>query len=119
MDKNILIGVVGPCASGKTTLVGNLKRNGFNPRHIAQEHSYVQDMWKRITNPDVMIYLDVDYPSTINRKNLDWTEREFNEQQRRLKHARDHANLVIDTTRLTTNEVFDMVIKYVLSSPSK
>ena len=53
-----LIGVVGVCASGKSTLIKGLKERGFNARHIAQEHSYVKDMWKRITNPDLLVFLD-------------------------------------------------------------
>ncbi len=61
----MLIGVVGPCGAGKSSLVAGLKAEGFLVRHIAQEHSYVPDMWKRLSNPDILIYLDVSYENTI------------------------------------------------------
>ena len=57
----LIIGVVGPCAAGKTTLVAALREMGYNVRHIAQEHSYVPYMWQRLAKPDLLIYLDVSY----------------------------------------------------------
>jgi thymidylate kinase len=115
MDAMKVVGVVGPCAAGKTTLTAFLKGKGYNVRHIAQEHSYVQNMWKKITKPDILIYLEVDYPATIERKNLDWTEDEYREQIRRLSHAREHANLIVDTNRMTAEQVFVTVEKYLLN----
>jgi len=114
MDANKVVGVVGPCAAGKTTLTAYLKSKGYNVRHIAQEHSYVHDMWKKITNPAILIYLEVDYLATIQRKNLDWTENEFNEQRRRLSHARSHADLIVDTNQMTAEEVSNTVEKFIL-----
>jgi hypothetical protein len=32
---------------------------GYQARHITQEHSYVLDMWKKLVNPGILIYLDV------------------------------------------------------------
>ena len=81
-------------------------------RHIAQEHSYVPFMWQRITNPDVLIFLDVSYPKTLERRKLDWTVEEYNEQQRRLLHARQHANLILDTDPLTVEEVLICILNY-------
>ena len=52
------IGVVGPCAAGKTTLIAGLRNHGYTAKHIAQEHSYVPAMWQLLTNPDILIYLD-------------------------------------------------------------
>src|SRR5689334_24796043 len=90
--KKILIGVVGVCASGKSTLIAGLEARGYRGRHIAQEHSYVKDMWKRITNPDVLIFLDASYPVTVQRGQLNWREADWQEQQRRLVHARENAS---------------------------
>ena len=55
------IGVVGPCGAGKSTLVNALAEHGYPARHIAQEHSYVPSMWKRMVNPDILIYLEASY----------------------------------------------------------
>lgn len=110
---NICIGVVGPCAAGKTTLVKKLTGLGYNVRHIAQEHSYVPQMWKRITNPHILIYLDVNYPNTLLRKKLDWTVREYQEQLQRLAHARQHADLIIDTNSLSEEEVSQLAINFI------
>jgi uridine kinase len=54
-DKRLLIGVVGPCGSGKSTLIRGLEKKGYTCRHIAQEHSYVHAMWQIISKPDAFI----------------------------------------------------------------
>ena len=51
-SRELVLGVVGPCASGKSTLVSALKAMDYQTRHIAQEHSYVNDMWRQIGKPD-------------------------------------------------------------------
>jgi guanylate kinase len=105
-----LIGIVGPCGAGKTTLAENLNRNGFRARAIVQEHSYVKDMWLRLTHPDILIFLQASRATGARRRKLDWTEAEWEEQQRRLEHARRHANLVLDTDLLTAAEVLEQVM---------
>lgn len=107
-----LIGIVGPCAAGKSTLISGLTRHGFNARHIAQEHSYVPDMWQRLTQPDILIYLDVAYPTTLIRRQTNWNENEYQEQVRRLAHARQHADLAIDTTLLGIDEVLAAALDF-------
>jgi deoxyadenosine/deoxycytidine kinase len=109
----MLIGVVGACGAGKSSLVAGLQEHGFTVRHIAQEHSYVPDMWQRLTNPDVLIYLEVSYPHTIERRKLDWTYQEYAVQLHRLRHARQHANLRIDTNPLTQQQVLDIALTYI------
>jgi len=108
-----LIGLVGPCASGKSTLREGLERLGYAVRHIAQEHSYVPDMWKCITNPDLLVFLDVSYPVTCRRSNLNWSEADFAEQQQRLADARQHADLLIQTDNLSIQEVLQRVVSFV------
>ena len=108
-----LVGIVGVCASGKSTLVAGLEAHGIRTRHIAQEHSYVKDMWKRITNPDILIFIDASYPVTLKRRQFNWTEADWLEQQRRLKHAREHADLYIDTDGLSIEQVLTIVIAFV------
>lgn len=108
----LIIGIVGPCASGKTTLSMSLKQLGFDARPIAQEHSYVPYMWQRLTKPDILIYLSVSYPLTIERRRLDWTQNEYAEQLHRLRHAREYANLYIDTDTLSPQGVLDLVLSF-------
>ena len=115
--KPLKVGVVGPCASGKTTLTTGLNQSGYNARHIAQEHSYVPSMWQRLTNPDILIYLHVSYPLTIQRRTLDWTENEYSEQIFRLRHAREHADLFIDTDNRTPSEVLEQALSFLRFSP--
>src|SRR5688572_5458872 len=103
--KKSLVGVVGPCGSGKSTLIAGLEQNGYVCRHIAQEHSYVPAMWQRITNPDVLIFLDASFPISTRRRKLTWQKADHEEQHRRLAHARQHASIVIDTDALTPGEV--------------
>lgn len=112
MDKDV-IAIVGPCAAGKTTLTENLKALGYNIKQIAQEHSYVPDMWRQMIHPDKLIYLDVSYDISKQRRNLNWTHDEFRKQIQRLNHARDHADLYINTDNLSRAEVLRLVLKYI------
>ena len=113
---SMLIGVVGACGAGKSSLVAGLREQGYTVRHIAQEHSYVPDMWKRLTNPDILIYLEVSYPNTVARRKLNWTYQEYTEQLHRLRHARRHADLMIDTNLLTLQQVLDTALSFIKSS---
>ena len=114
-DRKLLIGVVGTCGSGKTTLIAGLEREGFQCRHIAQEHSYVPTMWKRITNPDLLIYLNSSFEVSTQRRKLNWNEAEYQEQLRRLDHARQHADLIIETDDLSPAEVLECAIRFIKS----
>lgn len=107
-----LVGVVGPCGSGKSTLVAGLVKHGYTCRHIAQEHSYVQAMWQKITRPDVLIYLHASFDVSSARRKLDWQKNDHDEQLRRLDHARKHANLLIDTDDLTAEQVLQKVVDF-------
>jgi deoxyadenosine/deoxycytidine kinase len=107
-----LIGVVGPCGSGKSTLVAGLTKYGYVCRHIAQEHSYVPAMWQKITKPDILIYLKASFPVSTRRRKLNWQKEDHDEQLRRLEHARQHANLLIDTDDLTPEQVLQKALDY-------
>ena len=91
-------------------MIKNLAALGYNCRHIAQEHSYVADMWQRLTHPDYLVYLEVSFSNTISRRNLNWTLVEYQEQIFRLRHALAHANLIVPTDELTSNQVVDFVV---------
>ncbi len=107
-----LIGVVGPCGSGKSTLIAGLERQGYACRHIAQEHSYAQAMWQIIAKPDLLIYLGASFPVSTARRRLDWQEKDYQEQLRRLGHARQHAQLIIDTDPLTPDQVLQKALDF-------
>ena len=111
-----LIGVVGPCGSGKSTLIAGLERYGYACRHIAQEHSYVQAMWQIISRPDILIFLHASFPITTARRKLDWREKDYEEQSRRLSHAREHAHIIIDTDDLTPEQILQIVLDFLQSA---
>lgn len=106
------IGVVGVCAAGKSTLIKQLTDAGYEVRHIAQEHSFVPSMWQKITNPDVLIYLNASYETTRQRRKFDWRLSDWEEQVRRLSHAYEHADLIIDTDPLTPEDIFNRTVSF-------
>jgi ATPase subunit of ABC transporter with duplicated ATPase domains len=112
---SLRIGIVGPCTAGKSTLIQLLTQYGITARHIAQEHSYVPYMWQRLTNPDVLIFLDVSYPVSMQRRKINWNLKEYQEQQRRLTHARAHTDFYILTDTYTAEEVAAMVMAYLVA----
>ena len=109
-----LIGVVGPCGAGKSTLVAGLEKKGYACRHIAQEHSYVPDMWQLITQPGILIYLNASFAVSTDRTKLNWLEKDHAEQLRRLSHARAHANLLIETDDLTPEGVLQRALDFLV-----
>lgn len=116
-DKPLVVGVVGPCGSGKSTLIKNLRQAQvpYQLHHIAQEHSYVPTMWNRLVHPDVLIFLDASFEVTLLRRNLNWSLAEYQEQQRRLSNARQFSNLYILTDPLTPHEVLGKVLQFLAS----
>jgi deoxyadenosine/deoxycytidine kinase len=117
--KDHLIGVVGPCAAGKSTLVTGLRQHGYRVRHIAQEHSYAPAMWQKITHPDLLIFLDVSYPVSLARRPLNWTPEEYETQQHRLRHARQHADLYLHTDSLSIPQVLESALSFLQEQASK
>ncbi len=110
--KQPLVGIVGPCAAGKSTLIRNLSGRGYRLKHIAQEHSYVPDMWQRLTRPEALIFLDVSFEESNRRRPMPWREADYLEQQRRLRHAREHADFYLLTDGLTPEEVAAQVAAF-------
>lgn len=111
-SKRLLIGVVGPCGSGKSTLIAGLEKHSYACRHIAQEHSYVQAMWQIISKPDLLIYLASSFESSTQRRQLIWQEKDYQEQLRRLTHAREHANLIINTDDQTPDQILQTALNF-------
>jgi len=92
-----LIVVVGPCASGKSTLVRGLQSCGYRAMVSGQEHSEIPTLWRR-TAPDVTIGLNVDL-ATIRRRrrSAGWSESIYRRQQERLRNAFASAAIILDT----------------------
>ena len=100
--------IVGPCASGKSTLAARLKEDGFDVHVSGQEHSGVRDLWATL-DPDVLIALDVDLDTIRQRRSPYWSEYIYRAQRERLKSAFDSADLVIDTTTHDAEDVYRQV----------
>jgi deoxyadenosine/deoxycytidine kinase len=105
------IAIVGPCAAGKSTLAISLRRLGCDVHHVAQEHSYVPNMWQVMTRPDWLVFLDASYPVSTRRKHLRWTEAEYMAEQARLAHARQNCDVYLLTDELTPQEVLRQVLQ--------
>jgi ATPase subunit of ABC transporter with duplicated ATPase domains len=115
--QRFLIGIVGPCGAGKTTLMTGLKKHGYDARAIAQEHSYVPAMWQKLTKPDLLIFLQASHTTGALRRNLNWTHAEWELQQHRLAHAYQHAHLIVNTDSLLISEVLSTVLVFLASHP--
>lgn len=108
-----VIKVVGPCKSGKSTLAAGLRAAGYAARSCGQEHSEAPTMWQRIVPPDCLIFLDV-MPETqrVRVARSDWSDELMRTQQRRLAHARQHADLMVATDQASPDEVLRQVIGF-------
>lgn len=107
------IAVVGPCASGKSTLVERLRAEGWDARMPAQEHSGVPDMWRKLLAPDILVALDArDEVLQARRPDVDLASSYLATERERLAHARAHADLLIDTSDLSPDEVYTRLMEW-------
>ncbi|MCE7983879.1 MAG: hypothetical protein DYG89_22120 [Caldilinea sp. CFX5] len=102
-----VIKVVGVSASGKSTLVARLRQAGYNARAVSQEHSNVLTLWQQFDRTSVLIYLDASLEIQRQRRpDVTWDAANLQMEQSCLAHARDHADLKIDTAALTSETVW-------------
>ena len=105
------IAVVGPCASGKTVLVQRLRARGYDARQCAQEHSYVAEMWQRLSRPEALVYLDVSLEVASRRRLVAYGGDYWRAQDQRLAHARQHCDIGVQTDSLSEEQVFAAVVE--------
>ena len=110
-----IIKVVGISGSGKSTLVRALRAAGYDARPVSQEHSNVTTLWQQFDHPNYLIYLQASLETQrARRQDVDWTLAAHQEETLRLAHARDHADLRIDTGELKPSEVFKLAQTYLV-----
>ncbi len=103
--------VVGPCASGKSTLVRGLRSHGYDARVCAQEHSAVRTLWRHQGEPR-LIALTADLESIRIRRQALWPRAIHAAQLVRLADAYANAELVIRTDWLSSGTVLAVALDY-------
>jgi hypothetical protein len=108
-----VIKVVGLSGSGKSTLVQGLREAGYMARPVSQEHSSVPDLWAQFDRTAVLIYLSVSLEEQVRRRpEVSWTAAAWEEEEARLAHAKEHADLRIDTSALNAKQVLLLALVY-------
>jgi hypothetical protein len=69
-------------------------------------------MWKKISHPDVLVFLTASFATCTRRRGLNWREADYAEQLHRLRHARVHADLFIDTESISPQQVVSEVLGF-------
>jgi hypothetical protein len=69
-------------------------------------------MWQMLTKPDLLIFLQASHEIGGERRKMSWTLAEWEEQQRRLAHARSHADLVLDTDGMSIEQVLESALVF-------
>jgi GTPase SAR1 family protein len=105
------VAVVGPCASGKSTLVTRLREHGYDAFAVAQEHSAVPALWAH-QHPDVVIGLIADLETIRARRGTAWSEAIYRAQMDRLQAAYDAAHVSIDTREADEREMVRRAIAF-------
>lgn len=109
-QRGMRVAIVGPCASGKSSLVKLLRQRGLNAYSVAQEHSAIDNLWEHL-QPDAVVYLSVDLPTIRQRRhNPHWPEWLYHTQLERLSDARQRADSVVETDDLSPEQIVEQVV---------
>lgn len=103
--------VVGPCASGKSTLVRGLLSHGFEARVCAQEHSAVPTLWCHQGRP-TLIGLTAELETIRVRRQPRWSRTLHEAQLDRLADAYANADLIIETDTLSSRVVLEEALGF-------
>lgn len=102
--------VVGPCASGKSTLVNGLREHGYDAVVCSQEHSEIPTLWRH-SDPDFLIMLEIPLETIRDRRGAEWPESIYRAQIDRLAAARGAADVVIDASTADANHVLSTALE--------
>ena len=111
VSRPLRVVVIGPCASGKSTLAEGLRVRGVVALSVAQEHTVVAELYRH-ARPDVLVYLDVSYGEAARRRVISWGPERLEAQRRAMAPARAAADLVIHTDGLTPADVLGRVLRH-------
>jgi hypothetical protein len=110
-----VIKVVGISGSGKSTLVSALRADGYDARPVSQEHSKVANLWQQFDRPTYLVYLNASLENQrARRQDVTWSAAALEEETARLAHAREHADLRIDTGGLAPSGVYQLIRSYLI-----
>ncbi|MCB0046095.1 MAG: hypothetical protein KDD92_11745 [Caldilineaceae bacterium] len=108
-----IIKIVGISAGGKSTLVKALRAHGYDARPVSQEHSNVPDLWRQFDKPQWLFYLDVSLEGQRGRRpDVSWSAKWRQTEEIRLRHARSHADLIINTTAMEPDAVANLALLF-------
>lgn len=108
--------VIGPCASGKTSLTSRLQRLGYDAFACGQEHSEIAELWKH-QQPDVVIGLRIELETLRRRRSREWSEAIYDRQMTRLESGFRNADLLVDCDVLDQDAVAGRVVTWLAEHP--
>src|SRR5690606_6747791 len=108
--------VIGPCASGKTSLTTRLQRLGYDALACGQEHSETAELWKH-QQPDALVGLRIALDTLRQRRSREWPATIYGRQMSRLESGYRSADLVIDCDAIDQEAVMDRVVAWLLDHP--
>jgi cytidylate kinase len=104
--------IVGPCAAGKSSLATALRQLGFDVRTVAQEHSVIPKLWAHGGEPSALIFLDASPATIAQRRHSTFPDWLYRQQHQRLRSARRHATIYLQTDRLSVDDVRNRVLRH-------
>ena len=103
------VAIVGTCASGKSTIASALNERGFDAYIVGQEHSEIRHLWSR-RSPDALVFLEISLEAVRSRRSADWPEWLYMRQRSRLSSAREHADVIVDTSTEDVQVSLDRIV---------
>ena len=74
------------------------------------------DLWQQFDRPAVLLYLDIDLEAQRRRRpDVSWDEANLAIEQTRLAHAREHADLRLNTGHFKASAVLQLVVAFLQS----